>query len=54
MFWLGAMIGLSQEVEDIRDLMSFVDARDNFGKAAKFGIDSKFTWFNDEKYPQLI
>ncbi len=48
-FWLGAMIGLSQEVEDIRDLMSFVDARDNFGKAAKFGIDSKFTWFNDEK-----
>ncbi len=48
-FWLGAMIGLSQEVEDIRELMSFVDARDNFGKAAKFGIDSKFTWFNDRK-----
>ncbi|MEZ4909552.1 MAG: CBS domain-containing protein [Saprospiraceae bacterium] len=48
-FWLGAMIGLSMEVDDIRQLMSFVDARDNFGKAAKFGIDSKFTWFNDEK-----
>jgi CBS domain-containing protein len=29
--------------------MSFVDARDNFGKAAKFGIDTKFTWFDDEK-----
>jgi CBS domain-containing protein len=26
-----------------------VDARDNFGKAAKFGIDSKFTWFYDQK-----
>ncbi len=48
-FWLGCMIGLSMEVDDIRDRMSFVDARDNFGKAAKFGIDSKFTWFYDQK-----
>lgn len=48
-FWLGAMVGLSHELTDIRELMSFVDARDNFGKAAKFGIDSKFTWFNDRK-----
>lgn len=48
-FWLGAMIGMSDEVEDIRKKMSFVDARDNFGKAAKFGIDSKFTWFDDQK-----
>jgi CBS domain-containing protein len=29
--------------------MSFEDARDNFLKAAKFGIDSKFTWLNDKK-----
>lgn len=48
-FWLGCMIGMSQEVDDIRQMMSFVDARDNFGKAAKFGVDSKFTWFHDEK-----
>jgi CBS domain-containing protein/gamma-glutamylcysteine synthetase len=48
-FWLGCMEGLALEVENITELMSFVDARDNFGKAAKFGIDSKFTWFNDEK-----
>jgi len=48
-FWLGCMVGMSMEVDDIRKLMSFADARDNFGKAAKFGIDSKFTWFNDEK-----
>jgi len=48
-FWLGAMVGLRMEVEDIRQKMSFVDARDNFGKAAKFGLDTKFTWFNDEK-----
>lgn len=51
-FWLGCMIGLSEEVEDIKTKMSFVDARDNFGKAAKFGLDTKFTWFNDEKSMQ--
>lgn len=48
-FWLGAMTGMSMEIDDIREKMSFVDVRDNFGKAAKFGIDTKFTWFNDEK-----
>jgi CBS domain-containing protein/gamma-glutamylcysteine synthetase len=48
-FWLGLTLGMADEVDDIRELMSFEDARDNFGKAARFGIDSKFTWFNDEK-----
>ncbi len=48
-FWLGAMIGMALEVDDIRDHISFSDAKDNFGKAAKFGIDTKLTWFNDEK-----
>ncbi len=48
-FWLGLMIGMNDKVDDIRDHMSFVDAKDNFEKAARFGIDSKFTWFNDEK-----
>jgi len=48
-FWLGCMVGLSDEVKDIRELISWEDVRDNFGKAAKFGIDTKFTWFKDEK-----
>ncbi len=48
-FWLGAMIGMSNEVDDIRELISFADARDNFGKAAKIGIDSTFNWFDDQK-----
>jgi len=43
------MIGLANEIGDIREHISFIDIRDNFGKAAKFGIDSKFTWFNDSK-----
>ena len=48
-FWLGLTVGMADEINDIRELMSFADARDNFGKAARFGIDSKFTWFNDRK-----
>ncbi|GJM35507.1 MAG: hypothetical protein DHS20C18_45080 [Saprospiraceae bacterium] len=48
-FWLGAMIGMAEEYDDIRTKISWEDVRDNFGKAAKFGIDSQFTWFGDEK-----
>jgi CBS domain-containing protein/gamma-glutamylcysteine synthetase len=48
-FWLGCMVAFSQEYKDITRHISFDDARDNFGKAAQFGIDSKFTWFADEK-----
>ena len=48
-FWLGCMEGMAAEIADIRTVMSWEDARDNFGKAAQFGIDSKFTWFKDEK-----
>ncbi len=47
--WLGCMVGMSDQVDDIRDEIGFIDTRDNFGKAAKFGIDSKFTWFKDRK-----
>ena len=48
-FWLGAMIGMKKYYDDIRDHMSFADVRDNFGKASRFGIDSKFTWTKDQK-----
>lgn len=48
-FWLGLMIGLADEIDDITKLINFEDVHDNFEKAARFGIDSKFNWFNDEK-----
>ena len=48
-FWLGAMIGIASEMEDVTQKLSWEDVRDNFGKAARFGIDSNFTWFNDQK-----
>lgn len=47
--WLGAMIGYGEEYKDIRDFISWEDVRDNFGKAARYGIDTKFTWFKDRK-----
>ena len=47
--WLGAMVGYAKYTKDIRTDISWADVRDNFGKAAQFGIDSKFTWFNDRK-----
>lgn len=48
-FWLGAMTGMAARYADIREKISWEDVRDNFGKAAKFGIDSNFTWFGDKK-----
>ena len=48
-FWLGLMAGYGDTEKDITQKMSFDDASDNFLKAAKFGIDSKFTWFKDKK-----
>ena len=47
---------MAQRTDDITKHISFEDARDNFAKAAQFGIDSKFNWFDDEKIPasQLI
>ena len=48
-FWWGAMIGMADKVDDIKEHISWSDVRDNFGKAARFGIDSNFTWFKDKK-----
>ncbi len=48
-FWLGAMVGMGLHYDDITKHIDFVDARDNFLKAAKFGFDTTFTWFKDKK-----
>ena len=48
-FWLGLMIGFQNKYEDVRKNISFEDIRDNFDKAAKFGFDTKYTWFDDRK-----
>jgi CBS domain-containing protein len=48
-FWLGAMVGMKDMCSDITKKLSWADVRDNFMKAAQFGIDSKFNWFGDTK-----
>ncbi|HLT94573.1 MAG TPA: CBS domain-containing protein [Membranihabitans sp.] len=48
-FWLGAMIGLQHQYGDVREKIQFVDVRDNFAKAARYGIDNTFNWFDDQK-----
>lgn len=40
-FWLGLMVGLADEVEDIRTRTSFAAVKENFERAAKFGIESE-------------
>ncbi len=47
--WIGAMVAYGKQYKDISKHISFDDVRDNFGKAARFGIDSTFTWFKDKK-----
>ena len=47
--WLGAMKGYQMRVSDVRQLMTFSECKDNFAKAARYGIDTKFSWFNDQK-----
>lgn len=48
-FWLGAMLGMGKQVEDITERVSWEDVRDNFGKVARFGIDTQLNWFDDRK-----
>lgn len=55
-FWLGAMMGMKDHCPDIRQNLSWEDVRDNFAKAAQFGIDTQFNWFGEKKIsaPELV
>lgn len=49
-FWFGLMAGLPDEYRKIQKKFEFDDAKTNFIKAARDGLDNKFLWFNDAKY----
>lgn len=49
MFWIGLVEGMAAKYDDIRNHINFEDVRDNFVKAAKYGIDSTFSWIDDRK-----
>lgn len=48
-FWLGLMNGMEDQYPDISKVMDFSDAKSNFFAAARFGMDTQFTWVNDKK-----
>jgi CBS domain-containing protein len=50
-FWLGCMVSMGQQYPDITKQIDFADARDNFLKSAKFGMDTTFSWMKDKKVP---
>lgn len=48
-FWLGLMNGMEDTYPDISKVMDFSDAKSNFFAAARFGMDTQFTWVNDRR-----
>jgi CBS domain-containing protein/gamma-glutamylcysteine synthetase len=48
-FWLGSMIGMNLRYPDITKVIDFPDIKDNFIKAARYGIDATLNWFSDSK-----
>ncbi|MFQ5446409.1 MAG: CBS domain-containing protein [Saprospiraceae bacterium] len=46
-FWLGAMMGMNDAGIRVAEEMAWEDVRDNFMKAAQFGIDTNFNWRGD-------
>jgi CBS domain-containing protein len=55
-FFYGMMAGMSAQVEDIREHLTFADVKSNFLAAARDGIRAQMNWFNDTHLPakQLV
>jgi CBS domain-containing protein len=55
-FFYGMMMGLTEQVSDIRDYLTFADVKSNFLAAARDGIRAQMNWFNDTHLParQLV
>lgn len=45
MFWIGVMLGMPDDCKSIWERMAFKDAKGNFIKAARTGMDTYFNWF---------
>ena len=50
-FFFGMMRGMSAQVDDIRNHLSFADVKANFLGAARDGIRAQMCWFNDTHMP---
>lgn len=45
MFWVGVMLGMPDDCKSIWKRMAFKDAKGNFIKAARTGMETYFNWF---------
>jgi CBS domain-containing protein len=50
-FFYGMMAGMTEQVDDIRDHLTFSDVKSNFLAAARDGIRAQMNWFNDTHLP---
>jgi CBS domain-containing protein len=48
--WFGLMNGLPKEYEDIPKKLSFDDAKTNFVRAARNGMETRFRWTDKKRY----
>ena len=49
-FFTGLMVALPQEYGKISDRMAFDDAKSNFFRAARHGLDARFNWIDGQGY----
>src|SRR5207237_5304305 len=49
-FFAGLMLSLPQEYGDIARRMSFDDAKSNFFRAARHGLDAQFNWIDGKSH----
>ena len=49
-FFFGLMSALADEYGDIRKVMDFDDAKDNFHAAARMGLRAQFAWLGGKEY----
>jgi CBS domain-containing protein len=49
-FFAGLMAALPEEYGDISSRMAFDDAKSNFFRAARHGLDAQFNWIDGESY----
>ncbi len=49
-FWFGLMAGLPPKYRNLPRQFDFDEAKTNFLKAARDGLDNKFSWFENKKF----
>ncbi|MFT5732719.1 MAG: CBS domain-containing protein [Planctomycetota bacterium] len=48
-FFFGLMIAYGEELDDVRRIMEFDDAKGNFMAAARYGLSAEMRWFNGRR-----